>query len=362
MEVLVNKLAEQFYTFIPALVLEKILFPVAVFLLFWLLGMIFYRNILKWLLHICNKTRSKWDETILIALGKPMKTFIILIGLYLSLDIILNTPFQEQLLLKFFRSSLVAVLGWALYRLSDNTSALSQEVREKWNVDSILVTFLSKFLHFLIIALVIIIIAGEWGFDVNGFIAGLGLGGLALALAAKDMLANFFGGIVIILEKPFSIGDWISIPGTEGTIENISFRSTGIRTFDQSLVTVPNSILATQAITNYSRRGKRRISFSLGISYQTSKAQIESVVKHIKHLLIGHPAVHQETIMVNFESFGESNLNIFLYFFTTTTIWSEHLLIKEELNLRIKDILEEESVEIAYPSRDLYLRRADETE
>ena len=356
-----NKLIEQLLAFITQPVLKEILIAFLVFMFFWLLGKLFYRKVLSWLLHMSNKSKSKWDDRILTALGKPLQFLIILIGLYLALDILLNNVSQEELLLKLFRSSLVATVGWALYRLSASSSILSQEARERWNIDSILIPLLSKALHFLIIALVIIIIAGEWGFDVNGFIAGLGLGGLALALAAKDMLANLFGGIVIILEKPFIIGDWISIPGVEGTVEIISFRSTGIRTFEQSLVTVPNSTLANQAITNFSRMGKRRISFNLGISYHTSKEQIESVVKQIKQMLREHPAVHPETILVNFESFGESSLNIFLYFFTNTTVWAEYLLIKEELNLKIIEILEEEGVEIPFPSRNLYLLNTEET-
>ncbi|HBK52792.1 MAG TPA: mechanosensitive ion channel protein [Syntrophomonas wolfei] len=361
MKSLSNYLMEQLLTFISQPALKEILIAVLVFLIFWLLGKLFYRKVLSWLLQMSNKSKSKWDETIFTALGKPMQVLIILIGLYLALDILLNSVSQEEMLLKLFRSSLVAILGWALYRLSASSSILSQEARERWNIDSILIPLLSKVLHFLIIALVIIIIAGEWGFDVNGFIAGLGLGGLALALAAKDMLANLFGGIVIILEKPFIIGDRISIPGVEGTVESISFRSTGIRTSEQSLVTVPNSALATQAITNYSRMGKRKISINLGISYHTSKAQIESVINKLKQMLAEHPAVDPETILVNFESFGESSLNIFLYFFTKTTVWAEYLLIKEELNLKIIEILEDEGVEIPFPSRNLYLLKTEET-
>ncbi|MDD2509773.1 MAG: mechanosensitive ion channel family protein [Syntrophomonas sp.] len=307
---------------------------------------------------MCYKSQSNWDEIIIIALGKPLQLLIIVFGLYMALDILSTNISQEQLLLKLFRSSLVAIVGWAFYRLSASTTLFSQKAQERWNIDSILIPLISKTLHFLIIALVIIIIAGELGFDVNGFIAGLGLGGLALALAAKDMLANFFAGMVIVMEKPFLIDDWIETPGVEGTVEDISFRSTKIRKFDQSLVTVPNSTLAAQAITNYSRRGKRRISFYLNMNRKTPKDAIESTIAHIKQMLIEHSGVHSETILVNFEFFAESSFDIMIYFFTNTTDWAEHLTIRQDINLRIIGILEEEGVEISFPSRSLYFADA----
>ncbi len=355
----IYKLTEQLHGIISQPLLQNIIMATLLFALFWLLAKLFYRKVLVWLLHISRKSETEWDDRIIIALGLPFYALIILIGLYFALGTIFNNTTYEISLLKFFRTGLITIFGWALYRLSTTTmSILSQDAKSKdrRKVDSVLAALLSKAAHFLIIALVIIIIAGEWGFDVNGFIAGLGLGGLALALAAKDMLANLFGGVVILLEKSFIIGDWISIPEVEGTVESISFRSTGIRTFEQSLVTVPNSVLATQAVTNYSRMGKRKISFSLGLPYQTSKKQIETIVHKIRQMLRGHPAIHPETILVNFDSFGESGLNIFLYFFTKTTIWADYLLVKEEINLNIIEILEEEGVEVHLPSRKLYLQ------
>jgi hypothetical protein len=150
-------------------------------------------------------------------------------------------------------------------------------------------------------------VANEWGYDVNGFIAGLGLGGLALALAAQNALANLFGGLIIILEKPFSIGDWIATPSVEGTVETITFRSTLIRGFDQAVITVPNATLANEPITNHTRMGKRRIFYYLGLSYATTGQEMETCVKRIRQMLNDHPDIHKETIMVNFESFGHDS-------------------------------------------------------
>nr|WP_316252536.1 mechanosensitive ion channel family protein [Bacillus aquiflavi] len=224
-----------------------------------------------------------------------------------------------------------------------------------------LIPFLSKTIRFIIIAIGISMIAEEFGYDVNKFIAGLGLGGLAVALAAKDALGNLFGGVVIITEKPFSIGDWIMTPSVEGTVEEISFRSTRVRTFAQALVTVPNATLAVETITNWSKKGKRRISFHLGLTYDTPKEKIEKIVRRIEELLRSHPDIHQETIFVKFDQFNESSLDIFLYFFTKTTNWGDFLTIKEEINFKIMDIIEEEEASIAFPSRTLYVSSDSET-
>ena len=157
------------------------------------------------------------------------------------------------------------------------------------------------------------------------------------------------------MEKPFVIGDWIAVPEVEGVVENISFRSTQIRSFSQALITIPNSTLANAAITNHSRMGKRRIDFSLGIAPETHGSKLETCVQRIKQMLVDHPGIHPETILVYFESFGDHSLNIFIYCFTCTTIWSEYLEVRQDINLKIMAILEEEGVSIAIPGRSIRL-------
>ena len=223
-------------------------------------------------------------------------------------------------------------------------------------IDKILLPFLSKVIRFIIIVLALSVILQEWDYDINGFIAGLGLGGLAFALAAQQTLANLFGGIVIITDKPFSIGDWILTPSVEGTVQDINFRSTKVRTFAQAVVTIPNATLANEPITNWTRMGKRRITFNLGVTYSTPKEKLEICVQEIKNMLQKHPGIHPETIFVNFDSFGASSLDIFLYFFTKTTNWGEFLQIKEDVNLKIMSILEKEGVSIAIPSTSIYFK------
>src|SRR5690625_1589064 len=221
-------------------------------------------------------------------------------------------------------------------------------------VDQILIPFISRGIRVVIVAIGISIIAEIFNYNISGFVAGLGLGGLAVALAAQEVLANLFGGFVIITEKPFTIGDWILTPSVEGTVEDISFRSTKVRTFAQALVTVPNATLANEAITNWSEMGKRQITFNLHLTYDTPKESIERVVQSIRDLLKNHPEIHQETIFVSVDEYQEDGLAILLYFFTTTTDWGKYLEIREEINLAMLEIIEQEGAQIAIPSRKLY--------
>lgn len=162
----------------------------------------------------------------------------------------------------------------------------------------------------------------------------------------------------------FSINDWIKTPSVEGVVEGITFRSTKIRTFAQALVTIPNSTLANEPITNWTKMGKRQITFSLGLTYSTPREKIQVCVERIDCMLRNHEALDQDFILVHFSEFNESSLDIFLYFFTKTTAWAEYLRIKEDINLKIMEILEQENVSIAnvsiaFPSRSLYLENAD---
>ncbi|MGS0764428.1 mechanosensitive ion channel family protein [Syntrophomonas curvata] len=337
--------------------LQYAVMALLIFLTFLFLQKLFSCYLFKWLLKISQRTGHTLDDKLLLAFKRPIQALIIILGLYMAL-LYLPLPLAvDAFVHRLFRSSLVVILAWGFYDLTGNNSLLSEELKEKLNLDSMLIPFFSNVVRFVILALAIVIVAQEWNYDVNGFIAGLGLGGLAFALAAKDALANIFGGIVIIMEKPFVIGDWIAASSVEGTVENISFRSTKIRSFSQSLITIPNSMLAGEAITNHSRMGKRRINFYLGITYDTPRNKVESCIQRIKQMLVQHHGIHPETVLVYFEIFNESSLDIMIYCFTNTTVWAEYLEVKQDINLKIMEILEEEGVSIAFPSRTIYLEQ-----
>ncbi|WP_108670267.1 mechanosensitive ion channel family protein [Peribacillus acanthi] len=326
----------------------------AVFILF---RNIFTKYVFQLILKLSRKTPSDFFTQICLGFERPLGWAFIIIGLYVAMDYF---PFIEQhnaLFLKFLRSMVIILITWGLFNLSSPTTGILVSVNQKINnkIDLILLPFISRTIRVILIAISVSIIGQEFDYDVNGLVAGLGLGGLAFALAAKEAVGNLIGGIVIVTEKPFTVGDWILTPSVEGTVEDINFRSTKIRTFSQALVTVPNSTLANEPITNWSRMGKRRITFHLGINYKTTKDQITRVVDRIDQMLKTHDEVHPDTIMVSFDHYNDSSLDILLYFFTNTTIWAEHVKIKHEINLEIMVILEEEGVEVAFPSRTIYV-------
>lgn len=330
---------------------------VAIFLIFHVFRKIFTTYIFKLIVRMSRKIPTDTLTNILLAFEKPIRVFFSMFGFYVAFWYLEMPVAFDATMNLLLRSFVIVMVAWGLFNLSSTTSSVFLKVGQRFNleIDDILLPFVSKLIRFAIVAMTLSIIASEWGYDVSGFIAGLGLGGLAFALAAQDSLSNFFGGVVIITEKPFSTGDWIKTPSVEGTVEDITFRSTKIRTFAQAVVTVPNSTLANQPITNWSQMGKRQITFRLGVTYTTPKEKVERCVQRIDEMLRNHDEIHQETIMVRFESFNDSSLDIFLYFFTETTAWAEFLRVRENVNFRIMAILEEEGVSVAFPSRSIYV-------
>ncbi len=330
---------------------------IGILLLFILFRNLFTKYVFQLILKLSRKTPTDFFTQICLSFERPIGWLFIIIGLYVAMDYF---PFIEQhnaLFLKFLRSMVIVTITWGLFNLSSPTTGIIMSVNQKINnkIDLILIPFISRTIRVILVAISISIIGQEFDYDVNGLVAGLGLGGLAFALAAKEAVGNLIGGIVIVTEKPFSIGDWILTPSVEGTVEDINFRSTKVRTFSQALVTVPNSTLANEPITNWSRMGKRRITFHLGLNYKSTKDQIQRVVQRVEHLLRNHEDVHPDTIMVAFDQYNDSSLDILLYFFTNTTVWGEHVKIKHEINIAIMAILEEEGVEVAFPSRTIYV-------
>lgn len=313
---------------------------------------IFTRFIFKLILGLTRRTKTDIDRSLLLAFEGPLKGLILAIGIYLALGYLPLSPAVMAFVTSLFRSALIAFIAWGFYSLAGGKAY--DQVSELINIEQSLAIFVSKVLRVVIIALAVSIIAQEWNYNISGLVAGLGLGGLAISLAAQDSLANIFGGVVIITDKPFAVGDWILTPSVEGTVEEMSLRSTRVRTFANALVTVPNAVLTKEPITNWTRMQKRRVSFHLGVTYTTSREKLQACVSRIRSLLENHPEVHQDLIMVRFEHFASSSLDIFIYYFTKTKVWPEFLALREEINFKIMEILEEEGVSVAFPSRSIY--------
>ncbi len=330
----------------------SLLILIAVLIFRGFLTRLLYKGVVKVFPH----AREEIAESYFPAFERPLAALFFVLGVYWAISYLPLNPEQKILLVRLFRTSLIIVIAWGFYNLTGSYSSFLKNFGHKLNIDfdEILIPLLSKTFRFIIIALAIAIVAGEWGYDINGFIAGLGLGGLAIALAAKDAIANIFAGIVILVDKPFSVGDWISTASIEGTVEEVSFRSTRIRTFAQAVVTVPNQILANEAITNWARMGKRRVTFMLKIAYTTPKDKLKKCVAEIREMLGEHPDIHKESIYVHFENISVSSFDIIIHYFTKKTSRGKYLSVKEDINFKIMEILDQADVSIALPSRSLY--------
>ena len=341
---------------------QNLIIPAVIFLLFYFIRKPVATLAFFPIVRIGKKTGAVWPQNVRDGFEKPFKALMIIIGAFTALSIspaVYGSTFWP-VAVKCFRSLLVFVIAWGVYRMAGCEEVTNTLIAKKLDIknDSALVPVISSVERFVVAALAVLIIAQEWNYSISGLLAGLGLGGLAIALAAKDMLSNLFGGLVIILDKPFALGDWITVGDIEGTVEDMNFRSVKIRTFAQALVTVPNSKIADSPVVNFSRMGKRRVAFNIGLKYGTTAGQIKACTEKIRHMLIDDENIDGKTVIVTFDSFGESSMNLMLQFFTVTTEWEKYLKAKEKVLLAIIDILASENVEMAFPTRTLHIEKS----
>jgi len=201
----------------------------------------------------------------------------------------------------------------------------------------------------------VVMILQNLGYSVTSLIAGVGLGGAALALASKDTVANLFGSLVIFIDRPFQIGDWVEIGPVEGTVEEVGLRVTLIRTFANSLITVPNAQLTTTAINNWSRMRKRRIKLTLGLTYDTTPDKMEAAVEAVREVLRQEERIDQSFFLVNFTDLGAHSVDIFVYCFTITTRWDEHLQIRQDVLLKFMRAIKDLGLQFAFPTQTIHL-------
>ena len=313
--------------------------------------------ILRLTSYLKNRYQYDFIDSFVKAFNHPIQTFLWILAFYSFIVLSPLNPFsQHPAFDKILRSSLIICLIWGVYNLCDAGHGLIMQLlkRSSLHIDETLAEMISALAHMICVMFGIVLVANEWNYDITAFVASLGIGAMAIAFAAKDSLANIFGSLVIITERPFVIGDWISANNVEGIVESITFRSTCIRTFYQELVYVPNNLLSNTPIINYTQRQKYRIQFMLGLTYSTTREQMQEVCQQIRSLCERLDEIYNDGIDVNFFEFGDSSLNIRIVCYAKAPNNSVYLRAREKFNLEVMKILEENGVSCAFPSRSIY--------
>ncbi len=343
--------------------IEKLAIFFIIITLTFIIKSLFLYFLDKKLTVLVKNTKTELDDMLLTTIKNPIGYLILLQGFYLA---ILSLQLPEKIglfdvisimqsiyilaisfIMLYFIFKVIDIIAYYLHKQAKKTDS---------SLDDQLVPLIVKSLRILVVTLGILFILQNFGYNITSLLAGLGIGGLAFALAAQNTVSNLFGSITIFSDKPFQLGDWISIGDIEGIVEDVGFRTTRVRRFDQALVTVPNSQFINTGIINFTAMKKRRISFNLGITYKTSTSQIKEVVEGIRKIIEKDEKFDHSFYMVRFTEFGAYSLNIFVYCFVKTTDWAESYAIREEFNLKIMQLLEELGVEIAFPSQTIYFK------
>ncbi len=312
-----------------------------------------------------KKTRNVYDDAFLEAARRPLRWLILVLGLSVAASVAGEDSGSELLnyLPEFRELSVVFLFAWFAIRFISFVEAnLHSSGYEGHRLDYATSAAISKLLRASVVITAFLITMQTLGFSVAGVLAFGGIGGIAIGFAARDMLANFFGALMIFLDRPFSIGDWIRSPDKdiEGTVEDIGWRLTRIRTFDQRPLYVPNALFAEIVVVNPSKMFNRRIFETIGVRY-SDIAVLPLILEDVRELLKNHEAIDKrKTLMVNFNVFGSSSLDFFIYTFTKTTAWAEFHNIKEEILLKISGIIDKHGAEIAFPTRTLQVEQIEE--
>ncbi len=333
-----------------------IIVSLIIFLFFYLLRRLIARFILNKLSKIVTKTTTKIDDAVIEVLDGPLKFFPVVIGFFIASSY-LDLSEENQDFLDLLNRSLITIfIFWLLHQLIIPFSFVIKNFESK--ISKPLVDWTLKGLKILVIVLGTVAILELWGIRVGPVIAGLGLFGVAVALGAQDLFKNLISGIMILMEKRFTVGDVILVSGeVEGVVEQIGFRSTLVRRFDSTPVMVPNYKFAEQSVTNYTRRHHRRIRWLIGLEYRTTIEQLRCIRNEINNLIKKENDFAKNEnagFYVRIDSFSDSSIDMLVQAFTITNDWGEFLKIKEDLAVKIIEIVEKNSAAFAFPSQSIY--------
>lgn len=362
------------YPFFNRKLLGNELADIAWFIVIVLAGLILKRLISSLISRFFYRFVTDKEESIPVSefirlLRSPFETFLLLLFFYLAFDR-LTFPTEwhlvpvekfglRQVIAKGYQIVLILSVTWILLRFIEFFAQEFAKKAEKTEspLDDQLVPFFKELVKVLMVIFSIFFILGVvFNLNVASLVAGLGIGGLAVALAAKESLENLFASFTIFLDRPFIAGDVIQVGSISGKVEKVGFRSTRIRTFDKSFLTVPNKMLIDQALDNLSKREFRRARFMIALTYDTPVETLKTIAADIKAVLDTQKMTRAEPGVVKFDGFGESALNLLVIFFVQSPDWEEFMQVKEEINYRIMEIVKRHNAAFAFPTTTIRLQ------
>lgn len=338
-----NITTEQILTMVIAL---------AIIILFCLLSSLIAYGIIK-----IFKWKSKGKEIKENSLYKPLKTVVIWVGLHIAI-LTLGLPSNVNAICnKIFRIGAIIIIAVGIANMFSPDSKIFRKIASHKRIkgNQTLINFISKVTKGIIYVIATFLVMAELNFNLSGLIAGLGLGGVIVALAAQDIAKNLFGGMAIIVDKPFSVGDWIQTTNYSGTVEDISFRSTRLRMTDNTVVTIQNSTLSNEPVINYAKLPMRRFSTTLNLALETNSNVVENIIGKVKFALSNTDGVLPNDLNVYLQKIADDGIEIGIFFNTNIVSYYDYLSFCEQVNLLLLKVLESENVKLAYPTQKVYV-------
>lgn len=323
---------------------------------FYVLRKIVARGMFALVKRFTARTKTTLDDELIGAWQKSVSAFIAVLGVIVAIKVLKLTPEAQEAFVYFKTIALSVVALWfAISTISCILDHLQAVAKAKGTAVAAFMPWIKKTVITLLLIFGVLIAAQSLGADVKAFLAGLGIGGLAFALAAQDTLANVFGSVVVAVDQPFRIGEFVQIGSHMGTIEDIGLRSTRVRTPERTLISIPNRTVANEAINNFTRMPQRRVLQTIGVTYGSRREQVNGLVEDIRAMLTAHPLVHKQTILVHFLNFGASSLDIQIIYFAADPDGIKTMNLRHEINLELMRLVEARGLSFAFPTQTIEL-------
>lgn len=340
---------------------EKIIdiaIAIMIILIFCLLSSLLSYLVIK-LFRIKEKDKKKIKEN---AFFKPLKACFITLGIYFAILILRLPQDVMNVCYKLYKITIICIFANGLANFFNPNSRMMKTIGESNKIqgNKTLTIFIGKVGKAIIYVIAGFLVITELGYNLNGLVAGLGLGGVVVALAAQDIAKNLFGGLAIIIDKPFVVGDWIKVGEYEGTVVDITFRSTRIKTVEDTIVNIQNSTLANDSITNFAKMEKRRYSFNLKLPLNTNTDTVDTIITRIKFVLGHEKNVLKDSIIVECNSILNDGINILVALYTNIIPYNDYLTFRTKINQDILNIIEAENIKLSYPAQDIYVHQGKE--